>query len=355
MMSSDRVVAVVVTYNRKDLLLECLSAILEQSFPIYKLIIIDNASTDGTQAALAQNGFLDNALIDYRLMSSNTGGAGGFYKGMVLASQTDCSWIWLMDDDTIPSKSCLEELLNAKAYILNNRCEERQSVPISYLASSVYGANGEFMNVPTINSNASANGYPYWYEYLDGGIVGIDHATFVSILINTEAIPKCGLPCKDFFIWGDDGEYTKRLSNFFGEAYMVGRSVAIHKRKYAKSLKYDNETDPQRIAMRHYLYRNLAIVGRYYSNETFLVILRLVKELAVFLFSIPDKLSRQRQQAKIRGYFEGLVQYRGFKDYIDGQIHEMNNYHVTGSSVTHVGQCGKIVAGCTLEDEDHVH
>lgn len=352
-MSSDRVAAVVVTYNRKDLLLECLSAILGQSFPICKLIIIDNASTDGTRTALAQKGFLDNVLIDYHLMSSNTGGAGGFYEGMVLASQTDCSWIWLMDDDTIPSKSCLEELLNAKKYILNNRCMGRQSVPISYLASSVYGANGEFMNVPTINSNASANGYPYWYEYLEAGIVGIDHATFVSVLINAEAISKCGLPCKDFFIWGDDGEYTKRLSNFFGDAYMVGKSVAIHKRKNAKSLKYDNETDPQRIAMRHYLYRNLAIVGRYYSNETPLVLLRLMKETAVYLLSIPDELNRRRQQAKIRGYFEGLVQYRGFKDYIDGQIHEMNKHCVTGPSVAHVGQCGKMATSCRSEDENH--
>lgn len=48
----DKVIAVVVTYNRKKLLLECLDAIFQQTYSISRLILIDNCSTDGTMNEL---------------------------------------------------------------------------------------------------------------------------------------------------------------------------------------------------------------------------------------------------------------------------------------------------------------
>ena len=88
----------------------------------------------------------------------------------------------------------------------------------------------ESMNVPDIDMSSTENGYADWYRKLSNGLIKIEAATFVSLLINGEAIKKCGLPCKDFFIWGDDTEYTTRITRNFGPAYMVGKSVAIHKR-----------------------------------------------------------------------------------------------------------------------------
>ncbi len=311
-----KVTAIIVTYNRKELLLECLEAVINQTFPVYKIILIDNASTDGTDLALKENGYLDKPEMDYRRMDSNSGGAGGFYEGMRIARTDDTDWLWIMDDDTIPTESCLEELIKSIEIIKEEAPEEL----ISFLASAVYGENGEYMNVPTISTNCAANGYMTWYKYLDKGMVEIDHATFVSVLINREAVKKCGLPCKDFFIWGDDGEYTKRISHNYGKAFMVGRSVAIHKRKNAVSLKYNFETDPQRIAMRHYLFRNLAIVDRYYDKGTLRTYLHLFKEILTYPLSIGDKILRKRKSAKLKGYFEGITQYSKFKKYIDNEL-----------------------------------
>ena len=76
------IVAVVVTYNRKLLLMECLQAILEQTYPVSKILLIDNASTDGTEETLSENGYLVNPKINYIKMKVNTGGSGGFYEGM---------------------------------------------------------------------------------------------------------------------------------------------------------------------------------------------------------------------------------------------------------------------------------
>ena len=125
-----RVHAVVVTYNRKELLKECIDAILNQSVPVEKLILIDNNSTDGTNEYLEEYGYMKNPVIEYKRLSENIGGAGGFYEGMKLARSYSPDWIWIMDDDTVPTASCLEELLKAKKVIKGK---------VSFLASAVRG------------------------------------------------------------------------------------------------------------------------------------------------------------------------------------------------------------------------
>ncbi len=100
----ETVCAVVVTYNRKHLLLECLEAIRRRTRQVDGIYIIDNASDDGTPELLKENGYIPelppfnlsepyeiehriNNLVDgntinvfYVRMPENTGGAGGFYE-----------------------------------------------------------------------------------------------------------------------------------------------------------------------------------------------------------------------------------------------------------------------------------
>lgn len=241
-----RVQAVVVTYNRKELLRECIEAILKQTYPIDKLILVDNNSTDGTDEFLRELGYLNKPVIEYIKLPQNIGGAGGFYEGMKRSREYTPDWVWIMDDDTIPSETCLEELIKARDIIKED---------VSFLASSVRGINGEAMNVPKIARNQFTE-YIDWYEYLDKGIVKIVKATFVSLLINFKTIEKCGLPWKEFFIWGDDSEYTQRIIRDYGPAYIVGKSLTIHKRSSAEALSLIKEENKNRIPMYFYYYRN---------------------------------------------------------------------------------------------------
>ena len=310
-----KVIAVVVTYNRKMLLLECLDAILSQTAPVSGIVLIDNASTDGTREALEAGGYLDNAVLEYHLMDHNTGGAGGFCEGMKAAREKDCDWIWVMDDDTVPESTCLEELLAALRLI---RAEDVEK-PISFLTSAVYGENREYMNVPSISRKPSPNGYAYWHQYLSSGIVSISSATFVSLLINREAVRRCGLPDPDFFLWGDDLEYTTRLTSFFGDAFLVGRSVAIHKRKGAKTLEIENETDPDRIKLYYLQYRNGAIRYRYYRSNA-RGIARCIYWVLRSPLALGKKNGRYVMSAILKGHLEALFQYKKFKTYIDRQL-----------------------------------
>ena len=254
-----RVHAVVVTYNRKELLQECIDAILEQTISVEKLIVVDNNSTDGTESFMRDNGYFDNAVIEYMKLPENIGGAGGFYEGMKRARSYQPDWIWIMDDDTISTKTCLEELLKAKNNIKGK---------VSFLASSVRGMMNEAMNVPKI-SRKQFSSYTDWYQYLDKGMVKIVKATFVSLLINIKAVNKCGLPWKEFFIWGDDSEYTQRIIRDYGPAYMVGKSLAIHKRVGSDELSLIKETNEGRIPMYFYYYRNNLIGFWEYENALY--------------------------------------------------------------------------------------
>lgn len=304
------IVAVVVTYNRKILLKECLESLLKQTMKLKKIIIIDNNSTDNTYEYLKQEGIFDNECIYYKKLNENIGGAGGFYEGLKLSQEFNPEWLWIMDDDTIPNNNCLEKLIDAK-----NIIKEK----ISYLASSIYGTNNEFMNVPNINTEPSESGYPNWYKYLSNGIVRIKEATFVSLLINNEAVKEIGLPVKDYFIWGDDTEYTLRLTKYYGDAFLVGDSIAIHKRQVSKQLSLYEETNINRVNFYYYMIRNTLInKNEYYGKkEAIIYFIRNIKNSFKLLFNKNYKLRFKKFiiiYKALSAYILKKYDYKAFKD-----------------------------------------
>lgn len=248
---------VVVTYNRKELLKESLDAILNQTFKVKDIIVIDNNSTDGTKDYLIENNLINKVI--YKKLSKNMGGAGGFYEGIKFTLDQLYDWVWIMDDDSIPTITALEELIKS----LNILKEEN----VGFLCSKVVGPENEEMNIPKISQRLHYNGYPIWMKYLNEGIVEVKAATFVSLLVKFDAIKQVGLPWKDFFIWGDDIEYTLRLSKYYGNGYVIGKSIVIHKRIGAKNLSILEEENINRIKMYKYNYRNNILLLEYDNKK----------------------------------------------------------------------------------------
>lgn len=302
-----KVEAVIVTYNRKEMLIECLEAILRQSVEVDKIIVIDNCSTDNTPEYLEEKGVMSNDKIYFKRLDTNTGGAGGFHEGMKLARSMKPDWVWIMDDDVIPATDCLEELLKA---------DEITNEEVSFYASAIRNAEGTAMNVPKINRKQFTK-YTDWYQYLDSGMVQIVKATFVSLLINGKAIEKCGLPWAPFFIWGDDSEYTQRIIRDYGPAYMVGTSKAVHLRGSAEELSIVKETNKNRIPMYFYLYRNNLIGFWEYENALyrFLCMGKLGFDFFAVLFK--GKYKGKKMKAILKAFFSfvfGTYGRRNFKE-----------------------------------------
>lgn len=307
-MKQAEVTAIIVTYNRKELLGECLSAVFMQSYPVIQVILIDNASTDGTYEYIKEKGFL-NEKLDYQRQEKNTGGAGGFHEGMRLARDRDTDWIWIMDDDTIPEPDALENLVKASQSI---------NEKVSFLASCVFGPNGEYMNVPNISESKGDNGYKDWYRHLDQAAVKLKDATFVSLLINIEAVRTCGLPCKDYFIWGDDTEYTMRIIKNYGPAYLIGTSRVIHKRFNARLISIKEEDAPGRIDMYRYFFRNTLINKKLYGS-TFEFCKFFAGAFRTAWFSLPTPYGTKKFVTVHKGIGAYFREKGKFKEYIRSQ------------------------------------
>ena len=215
---SPQVTAVVVTYNRRDLLLESLAAVLGQTRAPDKAIVVDNASEDGTAAAV-RDAFPAVHLAE---LKHNSGGAGGFAAGMALALAEGADLIWLMDDDTVPEPGALSALLAAR-----DRMLARAGRAPALVASQVLWTDGREhpMNTPRRKPFAAKA------ERLAAAAVGcvpIRSASFVSILVDARLCRARGLPQADYFLWNDDFEFTARLLR--GQAGLLcPASVVVHK------------------------------------------------------------------------------------------------------------------------------
>jgi rhamnopyranosyl-N-acetylglucosaminyl-diphospho-decaprenol beta-1,3/1,4-galactofuranosyltransferase len=238
-MNNETVCAVVVTYNRKKLLTECLEALENQTRPVDAIYIVDNASTDGTPELLLEKGYIDalpttelneslektlkknNITIHYLRMLENTGGAGGFHEGVKNVYRKGYDWLWLMDDDTVVTKYSLGTLMD-KISSLNN-------VKIGFASSKVLWNNEiHLMNLPLVSPLLGRLPFNF---YEDKGILLVKHSSFVSSLINRHAIHDLGFPIKEFFIWGEDTEYTDRITENGYLGLYVPESRVYHKTK----------------------------------------------------------------------------------------------------------------------------
>lgn len=232
---------VVVTYNRCELLKEVISSLRNQTFKKLQIIVVNNGSTDNTLNWLTNQ----NDIIT--INQENLGGAGGFFSGMKYVAENGYKYCWIMDDDVICSETALETIIDSY----------ERNPDSGFICSKVIGTNDIAMNTPTISLEKNCNGYADWYDKSDEGLVKIKAATFVSVCISTDIIYKEGLPYKEYFIWGDDSEYTSRLSKKY-TCYMSLKSKVIHKRKIQKALNFDEETNLCRLNFYKYKYRNEA-------------------------------------------------------------------------------------------------
>ena len=107
-----KICVVLVTFNRKRELEKTLGVYEAQTAKPCAIVVVDNHSTDGTAALLAdwerQSDSIRHVLVS---MPENVGGSGGFYAGMEKALTLDCDWIFVSDDDALPRTDTLERLI----------------------------------------------------------------------------------------------------------------------------------------------------------------------------------------------------------------------------------------------------
>ncbi len=206
-----KVAVLIVTYNRKDELIRCIRAVLRQTRRPDSLILVDNASSDGTLNQLAEEGLVsredypagilhkaartDGTDIYLLRNESNTGGAGGFSAGMKAAVALPWDFLWMMDDDGYPSETCLKKLLSRGGHYV---------MPVSLDTSDSRRLSWPMRRKSGRKTSSLRQLRASWGDT-------IPHVTpFNGLLLSRECVENAGTVHPEFFLWGDEYDHYYR-------------------------------------------------------------------------------------------------------------------------------------------------
>jgi len=295
-----RIHAVVVTYNRRDLL-DRLVKELRQVDRLTEIIVVDNASTDGS--ADDMRGLDGVHLVE---LATNTGGAGGFHAGMVTALERGADLVWLMDDDGVPEPGCLDTLLEyggleREGYdfwgpaVLAEEDPSKLTFPIR-----LPGRASVVHQMADVEAAA-----------VDGVIEGIV-IPFNGVLATRELIEKIGPVREEFFIWGDDHEFRLRAERAGAKIATVVDAHFLHPvvgdlgtpMMFGKTTYNHTPSD-----LKHYCMARNNVVNLREYRGWLAVFAFLVKTVWFYTFTRPSlarlKLSAGAVRAGLRGDFSG--------------------------------------------------
>ncbi len=244
----EKVIAVVVTYNRQVLLAECIAALRNQTKHIDKILVINNGSTDNTESWLSQQ-----HDVEY-FTQKNIGSGGGFNTGINLAYQKGYDWIWLMDDDGFPKSDALENLLEDNAD--RKLCLRNCAVINKEDKNSFVWKTGNYTGLNEVSE-------PIIHNFAH---------PFNGTLLHKEVIKRVGLPKKELFIWGDETEYYHRIiTKYKIPFYTKVNSIHYHP---ASAYSYKNDWDYSSNWKMYYYVRNrLHILKTKFSKSPFIALM----------------------------------------------------------------------------------
>lgn len=205
--------AVVVTYNRKELLARNVQMLLRQIYPIDRIIIVDNHSTDGTYDLLLEKGWLTGAFF-YIDTQENIGGAGGFFTGMKAAYDLGADWTILMDDDGCAADEYTFQHLMQVAEDLYQRNVQERKLFINCLVQQREMLSFKLGKWYTVDEAVAAQ---------KDGIILNEANPFNGTVISRALVDAIGFPNPAFFIKGDEVDYKRRA---FKAGAFVGTVVA---------------------------------------------------------------------------------------------------------------------------------
>ena len=243
----NRIIAVVVTYNRLNDVKNCINALKKQTLNNFDILIVNNGSNDGTKEYLDSLG--DKIKCIHQ---ENLGGAGGFYTGSKYAFDHYYDWIWMMDDDGLPHPEQLNNLMK----IANKKGECVLNALVACIDDHSRFAFGRQELLSSINTNAD--------------IIETPFSPFNGTLIPRTIIEKVGFIKKEMFIWGDEQEYMNRIRKAGFQTYTVPSSVHYHPREKGRKervlpiIKRVVLIKPSN--MSHYFYRNLGYIDATYGG-----------------------------------------------------------------------------------------
>ncbi len=190
---------VIVTYNRLELLKECLQCVENQTIKFDNIVIVDNKCTDGTSEYLKEYTQKYHIIFE----SENGGGAKGFKDGIEYTYKnliTD--WILLIDDDAMLAPNYLEEIKYATE--IYSDCK-------AFSGSVKTDGIIDVTHRKVLKSGLTFKIMPVDIHKYQNTMFEYDLSSFCGLIFHKSLIEKIGYPKAEYFIWYDDSEYSLRI------------------------------------------------------------------------------------------------------------------------------------------------
>lgn len=214
---------VIVTYNRFELLQECIECVYKQTKCFTDVVIVDNACTDGTSKWLDALTYGNIHIIHEE---TNGGGAKGFSDGVkYVHDNLDADWLLLIDDDAMLANNYIEEI--AKATTLYPDCK-------AFSGSVVTDGKIDVTHRKRVGGTLTFKITPVSLSEYEQESFVYDLCSFCGLTFSTSLIDKIGLPKAEYFIWYDDTEYSLRIRKHT-EIINLNSTSINHKTKIATS------------------------------------------------------------------------------------------------------------------------
>ena len=291
-MIKKKVIAIIVTFNRKNYLLRTINSLYQQTYKVDEIICVDNCSTDGTQKYLLDNDIIGRKNFHYYNTGANLGGAGGFKYGIDCLKDFEYEHVWLMDDDVELESNCLEILISS----------DHSSKGI--VQPTRYYEDGEFFS------------YDYKYfnfknplrEFKLGRVTSEDIENNESIkiaavpfegpLIASDVINAIGNVNDEYFIIADDTDYSIRASRAGFYCFLIPEA------KLKRLIKPCSGQDPSWKVF--FFHRNVTLVDKYYSPKYVLYIRACVRVMRYVITVSKRKKTISNFVAMIHGVLAAM-------------------------------------------------
>jgi rhamnopyranosyl-N-acetylglucosaminyl-diphospho-decaprenol beta-1,3/1,4-galactofuranosyltransferase len=194
-MTDETVAALVITFQRRDMLRQTLAGLAAQERPVDEIVVIDNATTDGTAAMLAE----EFPQVTSLRMEDNIGPAGALQVGLEYVHARGHRWAWTHSDDILAKPEALKTLLATAEQLGDDRlgllCCWFEPV------STHYFHNGALWRHRVVQQQWPPVGSPpYPTEVM----------TFKGALISMAMVGEIGVPVGDYFLMMEEYEYCLR-------------------------------------------------------------------------------------------------------------------------------------------------
>lgn len=307
---SERIAAIVISYNRLAEMRGCIEALRRQTRPLDQIVVADNGSTDGSREWLATQPDV------HTILQGNIGCGGALRVGMEYAVRNRFDWAWCFDDDAHADPGALQALCDVRrtrpqARVLNSLSVSRAD-PSRFAVGAVWVRTepDDFRKGFRAATVAELRRFADAEEIVDT----IGGQFYHGALIHREVIETVGRPLPWMFTWGDEIEYGYRIMRAGYPILSVLCSVVQHPEIPFASLKMLGKTKAFEVRpplSRYYSIRNSLWIHRTYFHAPLLsyVARRLGGAFLAELFIIPGKTLRERLDAcaaALRGVRDGL-------------------------------------------------